>query len=131
MKKLHREILLSACLSPVVRLPRRCRKADPENKLLAVFPRKRLEAEQIRDSLLVAAGKLEDKVGGPSVFPPLPCQSNRRQQFQRRSVWKMSKDPQDHNRRSLYIFTRRSVPYPLLETFDMANPPSRYTANAT
>ena len=41
-------------------------KADPENKLLAVFPRQRLEAEEIRDSMLAAAGKLDDdKVGGP------------------------------------------------------------------
>jgi hypothetical protein len=36
-------------------------------------------------------------------------------------LWEVSKDPKDHNRRSLYIFTRRSVPYPLLETFDMAS----------
>ncbi|WP_218839618.1 DUF1553 domain-containing protein, partial [Klebsiella pneumoniae] len=46
-------------------------KLDPENKLLAVYPRKRLEAEEIRDSLLYASGLLVDKVGGPSVFPPV------------------------------------------------------------
>jgi hypothetical protein len=83
--------------------------------LLAVFPRKRLDAEEIRDSILVAAGKLEDKVGGPSVFPPVPSNLNAG------PLWQVSKDPQDYNRRSLYIFVRRSVPYPLLETFDMAS----------
>jgi hypothetical protein len=88
---------------------------DPENKLLAAFPRKRLEAEEIRDSLLAAAGKLEDKVGGPSVFPPIP------DSLGAGAAWTPSKDVHDQNRRSLYIFTRRSVPYPLLETFNMAS----------
>ena len=90
-------------------------KADADNKLLGVFPRKRLEAEEIRDSLLVAAGKLEDKVGGPSVFPPIPDSLGAGA-----AQWKVSKDKKDQNRRSLYIFTRRSLPYPLLDTFDMA-----------
>ena len=90
--------------------------ADPENKLLAVFPRKRLDAEQIRDSLLVAAGQLNDTVGGPSVFAPVPKALNAG------NLWQVSKDKSEWNRRSLYIFTRRSVAYPLLETFDMASP---------
>jgi hypothetical protein len=34
----------------------------------------------------------------------------------------VSQDARDFNRRSLYIFTRRAVPYPLLEVFDMASP---------
>ena len=83
--------------------------------MLAVFPRKRLEAEEIRDALLAAAGKLNESVGGPSVFPPIPANLNAGPQ------WEVSKDPKDYTRRSIYIFTRRSVPYPLLETFDMAN----------
>ncbi len=67
--------------------------ADAENKLLAVFPRQRLEAEQVRDSLLVAAGKLEDKVGGPSVYPPLPKTINTTNaNFQGDPAWKTSKD---------------------------------------
>jgi Protein of unknown function (DUF1553) len=38
------------------------------------------------------------------------------------NLWQTSTDPRDYNRRSLYIFTRRSVAYPLLETFDMSSP---------
>ncbi|NOU12749.1 MAG: DUF1553 domain-containing protein [Methylococcaceae bacterium] len=115
IKKLHREILLSSVYRQSSGYREDVAKADPENKLLAVFPRKRLEAEEIRDSLLVAAGQLEDKVGGPSVFPPVPSNLGASA-----AQWKVSKDKKDHNRRSLYIFTRRSVPYPLLSTFDMA-----------
>ncbi|WP_300012024.1 DUF1549 and DUF1553 domain-containing protein [Methylovulum sp.] len=115
VKKLHRDILLSGVYRQASAYREDIAKADPENKLLAVFPRKRLEAEQIRDSLLVASGKLEDKIGGPSVFPPVPANLGAG------NLWQVSKDAQDQNRRSLYIFTRRSVPYPLLETFNMAS----------
>ena len=62
--------------------------ADPDNKLLAVFPRLRLEAEEIRDSLLAAAGRLDDTVGGPSVFPPVPKGLNAG------NLWQVSKDPE-------------------------------------
>ncbi|MGZ4969851.1 MAG: DUF1553 domain-containing protein [Methylobacter sp.] len=115
IKKLHRDILLSSAYRQSSAYREDVAKADPENKLLAVFPRKRLEAEQIRDSLLVASGKLEDKVGGPSVFPPVPANLGAGNQ------WEVSKDVHDQNRRSLYVFTRRSVPYPLLDTFNMAS----------
>ena len=115
VKKLHRQILLSSVYRQSSAPRPDVHAIDPDNKLLAVFPRKRLEAEEIRDSLLVAAGKLEDKVGGPSVFAPIP--SN----LDAGTLWPVSKDPKDHNRRSLYIFTRRSVPYPLLQPFDMAS----------
>jgi hypothetical protein len=115
VKQLHRQILLSSVYRQSSAYREDAHNADPENKLLAVFPRKRLEAEEIRDSLLVASGKLNDKVGGPSVFPPVPANLNAG------TLWEVSKDTQDFNRRSLYIFTRRSVPYPLLESFDMAS----------
>lgn len=115
VKKLHREILLSSVYLQSSSYREDAHRVDPENKLLAVFPVKRLEAEQVRDSLLVASGKLEDKIGGPSVFPPVPSNLNAGR------LWEVSKDPKDQNRRSIYIFTRRSVPYPLLASFDMAN----------
>jgi hypothetical protein len=117
VKKLHREILLSSVYRESSDFREDANQADPENKLLAVFPRQRLEAEEIRDSVLAAAGKLDDDtVGGPSVFPPVPKGLNPG------NAWQVSKDPQDFNRRSLYIFTRRAVPYPMLDAFDMASP---------
>jgi len=122
VKKLHREILLSSVYRQSSAYRADAYKSDPDNKLLAVFPRKRLEAEEIRDSLLLASGELEDKVGGPAVFPPLPANvvvgvNN----FDNNPAWKVSKDVHDQNRRSIYVFTRRSMPYPLLEVFDPAS----------
>jgi hypothetical protein len=121
VKKLHRAILLSATYRQSSDYREDVAKADPENKLLAVFPRKRLEAEQIRDSILVASGKLNEQIGGPSVYPPVPANLIGGNNFNADPAWTTSKDPKDYVRRSLYIFTRRSLPYPLLETFDMAN----------
>jgi len=115
VKQLHREILLSSVYRQASDYRADIVAADPDNKLLAIFPRRRLEAEQIRDSLLVASGKLTDQLGGPSVFAPLPAGVNAG------NMWKVSKDEADWNRRSLYVFTRRSLTYPLLETFDMAS----------
>ncbi|MDD1620767.1 MAG: DUF1549 and DUF1553 domain-containing protein, partial [Methylococcaceae bacterium] len=127
VKSLHREILLSSVYRQSSEYREDVQQADSENQLLAVFPRQRLEAEQVRDSLLVAAGKLVDKVGGPSVYPPLPAaintnyRNNNAAGFNDR-MWRTSKDEQDHNRRSLYVFTRRSIPYPILDSFNMASP---------
>ncbi len=121
VKNLHRQILLSRVYRQSSDHRDDVAKADPENKLLAVFPRKRLEAEEIRDAILLASGKLDEKVGGPSVFPPVPEGLVGAGNFNADAAWATSKDPKDHVRRSLYIFTRRSLPYPLLESFDMAN----------
>ena len=115
VKELHREILLSSVYRQSSDHRDDAYAADPENKLLAMFPRRRLDAEQIRDSLLAAGGLLDTKLGGPSVFPPVPGNLNAGNR------WNTSKDTNDHYRRSLYIFTRRSVAYPMLEVFDMAS----------
>ncbi|MEO7580576.1 MAG: DUF1549 and DUF1553 domain-containing protein [Massilia sp.] len=116
VKHLHKEILLSSVYRQASDERADVVKLDPENKLLAVYPRKRLEAEEIRDSLLAASGQLEDKVGGPAVFPPIPSNLNAG------PLWIASKDPHEINRRSVYVFVRRSIAYPLTQTFDPADP---------
>jgi hypothetical protein len=116
VKKLERQIMLSSVYRQSSTERGDVVKVDPENKLLAVYPRKRLEAEEIRDSLLYASGQLNDKVGGPAVFPPVPANMNAG------NLWEVSKDKQDYNRRSIYTFVRRSVPYPLTQNFDPADP---------
>ncbi|MFZ6656477.1 DUF1549 and DUF1553 domain-containing protein [Undibacterium sp. TJN19] len=116
VKKLQRQILLSNVYRQSSAEREDTKVTDPSNKLLASFPRLRLDAEQIRDSLLLASDLLEEKLGGPSVLPPVP--SN----FNAGNAWLTSTDPHDYHRRSVYVFTRRNIPYPLLETFDMANP---------
>ena len=77
------------------------------------FPRERLEGESIRDAALMVSGLLNDKVGGPSVFPELPAGAAKP-----RGGWKVS-TAEEQNRRSVYIFVRRNARYPMLEAFDM------------
>lgn len=116
IKKLQREILLSNVYRQSSAERADVLKLDPDNKLLAVFPRKRLEAEEIRDSLLYASGQLDETIGGPAVFPPVPGNLGAG------NLWEASTDPKDANRRSIYTFVRRSVPYPLTASFDPADP---------
>ena len=48
--------------------------ADPENKLLWQYPRRRLDGETLRDAMLAVSGHLNLKAGGPGVFPELPAE---------------------------------------------------------
>lgn len=89
-------------------------KEDPRDKLMWRYPRERLEGEVIRDAALSVAGILNDRVGGPSVFPELPEGAGKP-----RGGWKVSADPAERNRRSIYIFVRRNARYPMMEAFDM------------
>lgn len=118
VKQLHREILLSSVYRQASEERKDVLKVDPDNKLLAVFPRKRLDAEEIRDSLLYASGELIDQVGGPALFAPVP------KNLGAGDLWEQSTKPEDGKRRSIYTFVRRSVPYPLTANFDPANPAS-------
>ena len=120
IKALQRQILLSSTYRQSSAYREDAAKLDPQNKLLAVFPRQRLDAEQIRDSLLQAAGLLDETIGGAPVYPPQPALAN--QAGFNENTWKTSENPRDQNRRSVYVFVKRNNPYPLLDTFDWANP---------
>ena len=89
--------------------------ADPDNRLLARFPRRRLDAESIRDAMLATSGSLNHEVGGPGVSPPLPIEMSK---TLKSGQWKTSSREADHYRRSIYIFARRNLRYPLFATFD-------------
>ena len=89
-------------------------KKDPANTLFGRMNRLRLEGEIIRDSLLAVSGRLNPKMGGPSVFPPIPPEATTGGK-----EWKASPDPADHVRRSVYIFARRNLRFPFLEPFDV------------
>ena len=89
--------------------------ADPDNRLLARMPRRRLEGEAIRDAMLAAAGQLSQRRGGPGIRPPLPQELV---ETLLKNQWNVSPDTEDHRRRSLGLFVRRNLRYPLFEAFD-------------
>jgi len=90
---------------------------DPYNRLLARGPRFRVDAEIVRDVALAASGLLNPKVGGPSVYPPAPEFLFLPPVSYGPKPWHESTDAERY-RRALYTFRYRSVPYPMLQTFD-------------
>lgn len=92
---------------------------DPENRLFWRAPRVRLEAEIIRDNIMAVSGALDRTLGGPSIFPYIDPdlfeESSRR-------TWRGKPDDDPSTwRRSLYVFLKRSIRYPMFETFDQPN----------
>jgi hypothetical protein len=113
IKRMNKLMVMSSTYRESSAFDEKAAAEDPRDKLLWRFPRTRLDGEVIRDSALMISGLLNDKVGGPSVFPELPSGAGTP-----RGGWKTS-SANDGNRRSIYIFVRRNARYPMLEAFDM------------
>ena len=115
LKKLHRLIVTSATYRQDSAANAAHLAADPANILLARGPRVRLEAEQIRDGLLRAAGLLSEKMYGPGVRPPQPAGVT--ETAYGGGAWEPSPG-EDRHRRSLYTFQKRTAPFAFVTTFD-------------
>lgn len=122
MKKLHRMILLSNTYQQSSDFSAKAAQADPENKLMWRYGRRRMEAEAVRDSMLFTSGLLNPQMGGPGVFPPIPAGTiSNLSATAAAGGWRTEKDPAQADRRSVYIFVRRNLRYPMLQEFDSAN----------
>ncbi len=83
-------------------------------RLLAGFPRQRLQAEALRDAMLSVSGELNLKPFGAPVVPPVEPWAL---SALRQTHWEPS-DASEWNRRSLYLVVRRSIKLPFLEAFN-------------
>jgi hypothetical protein len=121
LKQLHREIVLSATYRQSSRSqaddPQWGKRLslDPNNVWYSRYPRRRLEGEVIRDAMLAVAGLLDSQASGPSVMPPLPQELTG---TLLKGQWNTSPREADHYRRSIYVFARRNLRYPLFDVFD-------------
>ena len=97
VKQLHRQIMTS-------------------DAYLAQSKPRRLDAEQIRDNILAVSGALNTKMYGPPVVSALA--KDEREAMRDLSMWPISSDPAEHDRRSVYLFVKRSFRLPMLDTFD-------------
>jgi hypothetical protein len=118
VKRLTREIMLSSTYQESAGYQAGAAKADPDDKLQWRYPRHREEGEEIRDSMLYVSGLLNPKMGGPGIHPELPPGTVPAKY----GDWKPEKDPAEANRRSVYIFEKRVMVYPIFEAFDAPNP---------
>jgi hypothetical protein len=114
VKAMHKLIMLSRAYQLASAGDAADFKKDPKNSYLWKFDRRRLEAEEIRDSLLAVSGQLDPTPGGAHPFPPIHqwTYSQHRQFF---AVY-------DSNKRSVYLMQQRLRKHPLLELFDQADP---------
>ncbi|MGP0062421.1 MAG: DUF1553 domain-containing protein, partial [Isosphaeraceae bacterium] len=124
IKVMHRLIVRSATYRQSSRVSQALLAHDPDNRLLARGPRFRFSAEVVRDNALRIAGLLTERLGGPSIKPYQPA-----------GLWEelaggagegpyIQDKGSDLYRRSLYVYRKRTVPHPMLATFDA---PSRET----
>jgi len=99
LKKLHREIMLTAVYGLSADDSDRDYAEDSDNRLLWRYNRRRLDAESLRDSLLYVSGKLDLQTGGPAI-----------------------RLDQENNRRTVYAYISRRQLDPVLALFDFPNP---------
>ncbi len=100
-------------------------KADPENLYLWRFRAQRLDAELVRDGMLAAGGNINLQMGGEPIFPNIPADIL---VGQFRGKWDNTPDGPAAWRRGVYVYQRRSLPYPMFDTFD--HPDLNVTAGA-
>ncbi len=114
VKALHRLILQSRTYRLSSQPTAEAAARDPNNEWLSHYPRRRIEAEALRDTLLVLGDNLDTTPAGPHPFPP-------------ESEWKFTqhhpfKAVYDSRRRSVYLMTQRIQRHPYLAIFDGADP---------
>ncbi len=117
-KSMHRMILMSSAYQQdsIGASEKTAEEKDADDKLLWKFPRRRLEAEEIRDAALQVAGKLNLKMGGPSVIVPIDQELVNL--LYKPSQWTVTPDESDHYRRSIYLLHKRNLRLPFMEVFD-------------
>ncbi|MEM7234024.1 MAG: PSD1 and planctomycete cytochrome C domain-containing protein, partial [Planctomycetota bacterium] len=121
IKPIQRAILLSETYRQSSLHPNAAsyEQVDAGNHYWWHFPRRRLDAEALRDAMLEASGDLDRRLGGPSFRPYVPADAL--EGLSRKSgAWKTS-PLNERRRRSLYIFSQRSLIYPLMTTFDFCD----------
>jgi hypothetical protein len=113
MKAMHREIMRSSTYRMSTAYDAKAAAADPENRLLWRFNRRRMEAEEVRDALLAMGGNLDLSLGGQLM------------KFKNRAYVTgtgSTLTSYNNNRRSVYQPVLRSAVYQVFQAFDFADP---------
>ena len=124
LKPIHRLMVTSASYRQASTAPpeiaRKQSADDPENGFLWRMNRRRMEAEGLRDAMLAASGEINLKAGGPGVLVPIEKEVEDLifTEAEVVDLWPETPDPLEHDRRSLYLFRKRNVRYPMFDAFD-------------
>ncbi|MFO0820474.1 MAG: DUF1549 and DUF1553 domain-containing protein [Pirellulales bacterium] len=115
-KPLHRLLVTSAVYRQASDEASESSQRDPENRWLARFTRRRLDAEQIRDSLLSVSGQMDLRLGGESIMTPVDADLVKL--LYKPTQWTVAPQLADHHRRTIYLIAKRNLRLPQLEVFD-------------
>jgi Protein of unknown function (DUF1553)/Protein of unknown function (DUF1549) len=124
LKPIHRLMVTSAAYrqssDPPPGLAREGSARDPDNTRLWRMNRRRMEAEGLRDAMLAVSGELNPKAGGPGILAAMEKEVEDLifTTDEKSDRWHEDADPAEHLRRSLYLFRKRNVRYPLFDAFD-------------
>lgn len=118
LKPLHRLMMLSSTYRQASQTPLEAIAAgkDPANKLLWKWNRRRLDAEELRDSMLAVSQKLNLKAGGPSVMANIDPELIK--DLKRPQYWVPTRDKSEHDRRTIYMIYKRNLILPFMQVFD-------------
>jgi hypothetical protein len=119
LKPMHRQIMLSNAYQMSAKATPEGLAADPANNLFWRFNMRRLAAEEVRDSMLAAAGNLNLDAFGPSVYPPIP-KAVLAGQSRPGEGWGKSTEA-EASRRSVYVHVKRALLVPILNIHDQAD----------
>ncbi|HMF15767.1 MAG TPA: DUF1553 domain-containing protein, partial [Gemmataceae bacterium] len=109
LKAVHRLMVTSAAYRQGTEWRKDAARVDPDNQLLWRMNRRRLEGETLRDAMLAVSGQLNLQAEGPSIYPELPAEIEKP-----RGGWPVNKEVYQRNRRSIYVFVKRNMRFPLL-----------------
>ena len=121
IKSLHRKILTSAVwqqASTQGAMDKQGSKIDSANHLLWRMTPQRLEAEAMRDAMLAVSETLNLQAGGPGFKPYIAPEANLARNIKGEGYPKNAKDDATTRRRSVYMFHKRLIPYPMFQAFD-------------
>lgn len=117
LKRLHRMILLSAAYQRSTTFDAANAKVDPDNRLLWRMRPRRLEAESLRDAMLAVSGTLNPRIHGPAFRSPIPADAMVARNLKTPYPADVRDDAASHCR-SVYMFHKRVIPFPLFQAFD-------------
>lgn len=122
IKEMHRLMMMSATYRLSTEFDQEAADVDPGNDLFWRRDLRRMDAEEVRDSVLAVSGNLNRQFGGPSIYPKI--EEEVRQGLSRPDAGWPTTQGEAANRRSVYIFVKRSLVVPILAAFDYPDPDS-------
>jgi hypothetical protein len=120
VKAVHRAIMLSDAYQRAAGFVEQ----DPDNRWLSHFSPRRLESEELRDTILQAAGELSNDTGGPGTFPEINqdvAQQPQQIMGTLMPAYRPSPTRRERNRRTIYTFQKRNLIDPFLDVFNGAS----------